>query len=342
MFLSNICRESGFLSTMLFIKSIEIFVSILIPLILIVSLGFEITTMVYGDVKNYHKHVRSIILKTIAAVVIFFIPTITNVTLSLVSQTKFSATECWTNANTETIERYKAVEEAQAKLEEEKRAKEAKKAEEMRIAIEKTREAARKENEKKAEEERRRKQQEGAGGGSGGQNDCKGSYSGTKYNLSQYEITGLARMVTCEYGTDANGMSAVASHMANLYEIRNHYGNTGGRSLYQYITTCGWYACARKLGDSSYDNSQAQQVVRSVLVEGKRTLPLYIDEFDWYPHDIKGATWESYKSYTPHVTQLNNVYSSSGKYFCITISGHDGNVFFYTATAERYKNEKNL
>lgn len=337
----DICEESGFLGVLVYAKAVINIISILVPILLVIFLAIELAKIVFGSEENFKKHVKSIILKIIATSLVFFMPTFTNLFLSMLNETPYTETKCWDNANMTTVAMYKEIEKSNQKIQDEKEKKEQEKAEENRKRVEKVREEARKKNEKKAEEARK-KQEKQNGSGSGGENDCKGNYNGTKYNLSNDEVIGLARMVTCEYGTDANGMSAVASHMANLYELRTHNNQTGGKSLYQYITTCGWYACARKLGDSSYDNSQAQQVVRSVLVEGKRTLPLYIDEFDWYPNDIRGASWESYKSYTPHVTQLNNVYGSSGKYYCITVSGNDGNIFFYTSTAEKYKNDKNL
>ena len=171
--------------------------------------------------------------------------------------------------------------------------------------------------------------------GGSGAGDCKGSYTGPKYSLSTAEKQKLAGMVISEYGGDIIGMKAVASQMANLYEKRKYQGNVGGKSLYEYITTCGWYASA---DNPPSTNATALQAVEDVLVNGNRTLPLYIDEFDMYPGDIVGAhSMSDSNSYQVGVTKIANIYGSSGTYYCITKSGYDANIFFFTDGAEQYR-----
>lgn len=332
MFLS-ICENSNALSAILFIKEIINVISIVVPIILIIMLSIELMKIVMGDAdKSVSKVVKSITTKAIAAVCVFFVPTLINLLLSLLNNTSLSENLCWINADSSIIENYRLIEEAERKNEEEKLKQEKAKTEEERKRIADMGEQLRKENEESA-----------ASKGKGGWGDCKGSYKGTKYTLSNTEIVQLARMVKGEYGADIDGMKAVASHMANLYEIRKHNGYTHGQSLFSYITTCGWYATQRIIYNSRYDDAKAQQAVRDVLVDGNRTLPLYIDEFDWFPGDIRGASSASdADSYKPGVTKLYNVYGASGTYFCITKTSGDANIFFYTSTAEKYKKDMGL
>ena len=179
------------------------------------------------------------------------------------------------------------------------------------------------------------------GSGSGGAGDCAGSYVGTKYSLTDAQKKKIAGMVIGEYGSDLNGMKAVASHMANLYEINlfNNSSCTKGKTFYEYITSpvgsCGWYATYNAAPTT---NANALKAVEDVLINGNRTLPLYIDEFDWYPNDILGASSLSdSNSYKVGVTKLENKYDSKGTYYCITKASHDANIFFYTTRGENYR-----
>ena len=179
------------------------------------------------------------------------------------------------------------------------------------------------------------------GSGSGGAGNCSGSYVGTKYSLTDAQKKKIAGMIMGEYSSDLNGMKAVASQMANLYEI-NTFNNatcTKGKTFYEYITlpvgSCGWYAT---YDSAPSTNANALKAVEDVLINGNRTLPLYIDEFDWYPNDILGASSISdSNSYTAGVTKLENKYGSKGTYYCITKASHDANIFFYTTKGENYR-----
>ena len=344
----DLCENSNALSTILFVKEVINIISIFVPIILILMMSIQIFKMVLSsDDKALKEGFKSLIIKAIVASCVFFVPTLVNLLLSLVNNSAFNETLCWVNANKSTIENYRLMEKAEKETEEEKKKQEKKEAEEERENIAKVREQIREENAKKAKEEAKRKKQGGNKPGSssqyntntGGMGDCKGSYDGTKYNLTNSEIIQLARMVKGEYGTDIDGMKAVASHMANLYELRKHYGYTNGKNIHKYITTCGWYATDDNIYNSNYDSALAQQAVKDVLVNGNRTLPLYIDEFDMYPGDILGnPSMEDYRSYRPGVTMIRGRWGGEGKYFCTTRSGRSANLYYYTSTAEQYKN----
>jgi len=146
------CEDSNFLSTILFMKSIMEFICIIVPIILIVMVSIQLGKIVLGDEKIIPNVTKSIISKMIAAVLVFFVPTLVNLFLSLMGNSNFTATMCWNNANSTTIAKYRAVEEATRLQEKEEkgRAMAEEKAERERLA--ELREQTRLENEKEASE----------------------------------------------------------------------------------------------------------------------------------------------------------------------------------------------
>ena len=171
-----------------------------------------------------------------------------------------------------------------------------------------------------------------------GAGNCRGSYTGKKYSLTEVQKQKIAGMLIAEYSADIHGMKAVASQMANLYEINSYYDSdcTRNRTFYEYITNtgkCGWYASA---DNASSSDTRALQAVEDVLINGNRTIPLYIDEFDMFPGDIIGAYSDS-SAYQVGVSKLRNKYGGVGTYYCITESSYDANIFFYTDAAEKYR-----
>lgn len=344
----EVCENPTLLGSIAMIKVVLNIIFIAVPIILIVILTFKFAKLVLNP-DGEKKELGIIVKKIIYASVVFLIPFIVNLAFSLIGIAGVEETECWTRANSADIDKYAAIRNA--------------KEEEIRVKREEEEKKAREEQERIAQlrlqklKENLYRRIKGDGSPSGeigsGYNDdvsggCKGHYVGTKYDkLSDDEITHLARIVYKEYSTDIDGMKAVASHMANLYEIREYYGYTKGRNIHDYITTCGWYGkwplVSSRIYNPKNDNEKAKQAVIDVLVNGNRTLPLYIDEYDWFPNDIVGArSLFEYQNYTPGVTQLANVYGATGTYYCATIDANvrDGNIFFYTPTAAKYKAEK--
>ena len=168
-------------------------------------------------------------------------------------------------------------------------------------------------------------------------NDNK-TYEGTKYNLTQSQKEKLAAMVYHEGGYNYVGMKAVASHMANLYEEYKFYDKSIKESLYDFIKDNKWYAEGTRKevydGSSSYMR-QALQAVEEVIIGGKRILPLYIDEFDWFPNDIVSANVADMRNKSLYVqgkTIYVNKYSNTEMVFwCFNLnsSGTSGNIFGY-------------
>ena len=61
-------------------------------------IGIQLGKIVLGDVKIISKVTKSIVVKAIAAVAVFFIPSIVSIVLSFAGQISYTATACWNNA----------------------------------------------------------------------------------------------------------------------------------------------------------------------------------------------------------------------------------------------------
>lgn len=106
----NVCEESGFLSVVLFIKGVIDLIQIIVPIILIIMSAVDIGKIV---INPEEKSVSKVIKRMITAVAVFFIPSFLNIFLDAAGQQSYTATACWTNANTSTIATLKANEEAE-------------------------------------------------------------------------------------------------------------------------------------------------------------------------------------------------------------------------------------
>jgi len=149
----NVCEDSGILSVILLAKNILDIISIIVPIILIIMLSIEVSKVVFGEDLNkaVPKVTKSIISKCIAAVAIFFVPSLVNLLLSTLNQANYTAGACWKNANPSAIAQFKLVEEANKIQEQEDLGKEVNEAKAERERVEKIREEARKDNEEEAE-----------------------------------------------------------------------------------------------------------------------------------------------------------------------------------------------
>jgi len=277
----NICENSNILSAILFAKELINIISIFVPIILIIMLSVELLKIVVsGDDNGFKKHSKSIVTKAIAAVAIFFIPTLVNLLLSMLNKVSYNDTLCWVNATDETIADYKTLEEARNKVEEEKIAAEKKKSEEERKALAELREQARIENEKKAEEAEKENNNGNDNGNNSG-NSASKTFAGTKYNLTESQLIALARVCTAEQGS-VNGAAAEASLMANLFENTSGFGS-GASGLYNYVRTSGWFSNAASKMDSGSYTPEILAAVKDVLINGNRILPTDVVEHDcWF------------------------------------------------------------
>lgn len=156
----------------------------------------------------------------------------------------------------------------------------------------------------------------------------------TTYTLTDQELTGLAAVAFSEQGT-LRGAASEASLMANLFELHHNgqcHGVTGGAGLYKMVGAPPsdeeyfWFFDASNYIDSGHLASYAgggpvteemKAVVKSVLVDGIRTLPGYVDEHDsWSGKDYRALldgqdVTYSRESYIQFKTRLHNNSGSS-------------------------------
>lgn len=139
----NICEESNILSVILYLKYLINILQFIIPIALIIMCAIDLgKVMLNPEDKKQPK----ILKRMIAAVLIFFIPTILNIVLDAAGQQSYTATDCWTNANTTTIAVLRANEEKEKEEARKARQKENAEAKKLLEETQKAREEASKEN----------------------------------------------------------------------------------------------------------------------------------------------------------------------------------------------------
>ena len=134
-----------------------------------------------------------------------------------------------------------------------------------------------------------------------------GTIMGQKYNLTESQLQDLAKICQQEQGS-VRGAAAEASLMANRYELLNASSKYKNKGLHNYVLHCGWWAPANK-GTYKSTNLKPEilNAVRNVLINGNRTLPLYIDEHDWRG-DIKKIITNGKAYYSRSYFNNNNNY----------------------------------
>ena len=156
-----------------------------------------------------------------------------------------------------------------------------------------------------------------------------------KYDLTEEQLVQIARLCQQEQGS-VDGAKAEASLMANQLETdasrRRKYGE-GARGLWNWVRNGGWFYRAGYYMDNGALNETVLEGVRNVLVNGCRTLPLFVDEHDCLS-DIKSVSTgrvSRKKDYIRGKTLVRNVYGSSWTFWCFP--GKDSDPFGYTEEA---------
>ena len=169
----------------------------------------------------------------------------------------------------------------------------------------------------------------------------QGTGTFTQYNdLTETQIKQIASLCQQEQGT-AKGAAAEASLMANRFEMVGKRWGTGGSGLYNYIRNCRWWANAAVFMDKQNASDDVVKAVKAVLVNGKRTLPKYVDEHDYIPDLTKAVNkgqaidTNSRSEYKQYVTKINNRYGAKYTFYCFPTEGSDP--FGYTSKKSRKK-----
>ena len=152
------------------------------------------------------------------------------------------------------------------------------------------------------------------------------------YNLTPIQLLHIARLCQQEQGTVAGAM-AEASLMANQLETsptrQQKYG-TGAPGLYAWVRNGGWFARAAYWMENGACSDEVFEGVRDVLCDGKRTLPVFVDEHDCLSDIVSISTGlvRDKTAYIPGKTIVKNVYGSTWTFWCFP-DGHS-DPFGYT------------
>ena len=165
----------------------------------------------------------------------------------------------------------------------------------------------------------------------------KGNF--TKYQMTEYQLKQITAIALHEQGT-AKGAAAEASLMANRFELYGSKYGTGAEGLVNYVATSKWFANAKKnMADFKIITPAAYNAVKKVLVDGKRTLPKYIDEHDCFSDltsvttngvSIKPSDRSGYKSFN---TIIKNRYGATYMFYSFPDTRSDP--FGYTSNKKR-------
>ena len=162
----------------------------------------------------------------------------------------------------------------------------------------------------------------------------------TRYALTDTQLVQIARLCQQEQGTVA-GAKAEASLMANQLETsktRQQMYGTGAEGLYNWVRNGGWFSRAAHWMDNGSVSDAVLAGVKDVLVNGNRTLPLYVDEHDCLS-DIKSISTGDVKDRSAYVqgkTVVKNTYGSTWTFWCFPDSSSDP--FGYTDAAYKAVN----
>ena len=151
-------------------------------------------------------------------------------------------------------------------------------------------------------------------------------------NLTEDELKKIAKLCKQEQGS-VKGAAVEASLAANLFELN---GGSKYSSVYDYMRNSGWFGRAKYYMDKSGDiGDDYVNAVKSVLVDGKRVLPRYVNEHDMFPADIKQISTgdkRNRSNYIPNKTVVDNIYGSTWTFWGWP-AGEKGDPFGYTSKA---------
>ena len=316
-FFLDACTNSGVLKVVLFIENLLKIILYIIPIILILMVMIDLSKAVLSsDESAMQKSLKIVSKRMVSVIILFLVPTISKVAINLVSDTAISDyTLCLTN--TENIAYYETLEAAKKKIEQEKNKEWYPSLGNDGNFVKRILTLAK---------------------GKNIESSSGGNYSGQTYNLSDSQINYLAGVALCEQGS-LEGVSAEASLMANLFELKGSNFGSGASGLYNYVSNGTWFSCRSKPGSPS---SQMQDEVKKVLVLGQRSLPLYVDEHDcWFCNSrnycsngnkgdictVGGESSQSFitnrSNYVRDKTVISNVYGSTYTFYSFPSSNSD-------------------
>ncbi len=339
----DVCTEPEILKVILYIQIILKYVFFIVPIGLMLMMGFDFfKNVTAGREDDMKKNLNLAIKRLIFCVCMFFVPTIVSLVVDIVNDSIEDINIDYQSCldNTKNIAYYeKIADEEKAKEEEDlnKKIEEQKKLqteedEIIRVSVITSTDIS-----------------SGSSGSTTGTIGDTGSYIGHKYRLSDEQLRGLAMICQNEQGS-VLGAKAEASLIANRFELYGSKYGTEGTGLYNYVANSGWWGsdASYYLKNTSGLRSDIWAAVKEVLVLGSRTLDPYVDEHDCidcgsYGFDIikivtDGTTITdrsgllNHKNYTEYVTKIYNKYGAI--YTFTTFPTNSSDPFGYTDLAK--------
>lgn len=129
--------------------------------------------------------------------------------------------------------------------------------------------------------------------------------------MNRNQLEQIARLCVQEQGGSEAGIKGEASLMANLARKHN-------RDVYDYVLNSGWFSHARYWMEHGPATEEQVEWVKEVLVDGRATLPPYIDEHDCFS-DIEWISTGDVRdrsAYIKDVTKIKNRYGATYTFYC--------------------------
>lgn len=143
-----------------------------------------------------------------------------------------------------------------------------------------------------------------------------------RYNLSDSQIRQLANVFYLEQG-NVTGVKACASHACNYLEKWQSKKYT---NPYDCVLYSGWWGKESSVRERMNKNGASQAMIddtRDVICNANRTLPSYIDEYDWINDIISAKNYgteitnkQDRSQYKSGVTVVKNRYGSTWTFYC--------------------------
>lgn len=262
----DFCTEPAILKVILYIQIIIDYAFVIVPIGLILMLGFDIAKNVMASNENdMQKNVKMAIKRIFYCIAMFFVPTIVNLVINVVDSSISNISTDYSSC-LENVKEISYYEDLAEKKKEQEESELQKKIEEAMA---------------KVKEEEVIIQYSNSDSDTPSSNTTTATVIGQKYQLTDAQLRGLAIICQREQGT-AKGAAAEASLMANQFELFGSSYGTGGAGLYNYVASSGWFGgnAMSYMQNTSSLKPEVLASVKEVLVLGKRTLALYVNEHD--------------------------------------------------------------
>ena len=335
------CTNPEILKVYKFLDEILKIVCVIIPAVLIVMLSLDLFKALMSASDDSKKNINIILKRVIYCICFFLVPTIVDLTLNIVDESASNVIADYQSCSIN-INNISYFEELQKEKQEQFSAK-----------MKAQREKKFKELYKNLKIESNKLISKSNGSGE--------TTIGSKYpDLTDEQIRRITAKCISEQGANVAGVQAEASLLVNRFEMYGSKYGTGGTGMVNYLSNSGWWSSSS--GNFRAVTTELTDAVKQVLVNGNRTLALYVDEHDCFacarkkckngnPGDICSISLNGQKntsmseiknrgSYIKDKTVIYNLYGSVYTFYSFPTNS-SGDPFGYTATAVSKFNKNN-